>query len=1535
MAAIYSGIHLKLKSHRTSWPDKLKLARFAWISPQCVLPNKEQLLFDWASHALTGYYSKKVELPQEVVAGLWAYLDDILHSKNLLNALSKGRSLSLRLAVAQVINERVLECASGTCLVGTSTVLSCCQGVLSSPVLSATYSAKYELLVELVSRLCALACSELSPGNVGQPLVRQVFEVFQQTLCSYLMVQRHQTNPNRVFTQVTAHLLQPFLLLRHLLAVRVWRGDDDAQIQHHLSREIRSQVDAVLQSALFALDHLPSYREELLPEKEVTSAKKGPISKGLLSPVSTILKKLCQSGFCDPSLHFAVRSNSLPLIFKFSLDSFGKGGENKLVCFHLLARFTAALDLTEALTVKGTFEPGNWGLALLTLENLLSSSLSADIYNVAADRIQHGEVQFSFYRKVAQLLFSNVQPSIPAWYRCLKTLLLLNHLIVEPDLDELVCSAWIDADYMGQRVVKAREALITAIFQTYEKLRQFPRLLQEILEVICRPAADELRLPVLTAALQKSLSQSILITPHSQSLEMCSLILDKAQSCLLMDLEGQEDLALKLFSLSVLLNSVLFSVKTLDNSTPLPVVKRAQSLMEEMVKVIKSLLQQLQGSKPGPLWFEKVLETTLLLSYTLVEVDTLFKIHCSRYVSVIEEDCSGLLEENVYLLPCVAVSQWEQVACQSQPRGSTCRLLQELLALQRMKLILLNTDPSSALEGQNILCRISQFIVRTETSTSALLGSEVWDGQISSVDTIKYPTAHWFHVTSNLALIGPYLTEDDLSYIADILVNSLLQTDVLDGTTENTCLSVPLISKQLLGNMVLLELSPLYSFVVKRFLKSTTGIFSLSPESTECTALSVFMEAAHTGANGDREPRISKLHDDSTDDSLQWKRLERLAHEILSLIRAGVSITLSRTQTEELLHLLKACRVLKPDAVTPEDHSEYFLLLFFIVTVTQCDSAVGHDKVIELLKEVFYLMASWESGRNTGSVLKVMFGNVLLESIVTSLFSHGKKCVSNVLDHSPWLAFLEVVQNFLGCLIQTIIHRKTSVRLNLEKFTSFILESEVVVQASLSACDSQDPKCLLPLQLLLATFSTLCQTISSNLGRNKQTDETLLPLLEKVVVSMGSAVQASLRQETCSVLGQSFTVEVVRVMLQAELARVASLAPGGQEDHPSVVFHHMDFCRGFAQQILRELSSSPRPLSFLTSSLLFLTAYHLAAQSSKGPGLENYSMQVVQNLRNLLSAPWLSALDMKELEPATGDLLAQLATGSSIEQFQQLLALVGGDLSTRWIAAGRHMEVRWAVTAAKLLASCELPESHRRAFWFTVPQMMSAMEFVVKESCRQRALTDILTVPTVEGLTVLLRRGEGLLRNPHHVSLALGALHFVPLEHPSPRVRYSAFLAVHEALFAIIQCHPQAMLKAAPSFLNCFYRLVASVMKEGRQKGEEERGSEEEMEVLLKCARLVERMYTHIAAAAEGFTVLSSFVVAQYVCELQKVTLHPAVKSHLTEGIYWILDLCPEQDVKFLNATLQAGVRDVFGELYDNYTRYHKPQWHGDKKYTA
>lgn len=112
--------------------------------------------------------------------------------------------------------------------------------------------------------------------------------------------------------------------------------------------------------------------------------------------------------------------------------------------------------------------------------------------------------------------------------------------------------------------------------------------------------------------------------------------------------------------------------------------------------------------------------------------------------------------------------------------------------------------------------------------------------------------------------------------------------------------------------------------------------------------------------------------------------------------------------------------------------------------------------------------------------------------------------------------------------------------------------------------------------------------------------------------------------------------------------------------------------------------------------------------------------------------------------------------------------------------------------------------------------------------------------------------GEETISNPHHVSLAFSILLTVPLDHLKPPEYGRIFLRVHNVLFSILQCHPKVMLKAIPSFLNCFNRLLFSVMHEGRQK---DKGGTDDLSVVLECARLVQRMYSHIAARAEEFTV--------------------------------------------------------------------------------
>lgn len=359
-------------------------------------------------------------------------------------------------------------------------MLSVCQGLLSSPALSSVFTTKYELMVDLLAKLCSLSCRELQQPVLAEPLMAQsvtgggedevvmeglkttpvdnldgsqieqnaesppelhavrnvraanLFDVLLQALSCYLSVQRQQANPNRVFSMVTNQLIQVLALLRHLLTSGEF-APCHTRLRQQLCRDIRVKIDSILQLALFPSEHLTSYKEELLPSKE-DSGKRGPGSaKGPLKPVTAILSKLSAQGYCEPSLHYAVKSTTSSLLFKFFFESYGKRrGESeelhRMMCFYFLTKLVPVLDIDlnehshtkadqpvsvspgQTSPPSSSCSPGNWSLALLAVESLLNQVLSADIYNVAADRIRHGEVQLTFYRAIGQMLLNQAQP---------------------------------------------------------------------------------------------------------------------------------------------------------------------------------------------------------------------------------------------------------------------------------------------------------------------------------------------------------------------------------------------------------------------------------------------------------------------------------------------------------------------------------------------------------------------------------------------------------------------------------------------------------------------------------------------------------------------------------------------------------------------------------------------------------------------------------------------------------------------------------------------------------------------------------------------------------------------------------------------------------------------------------------------------------------------------------------------------------------------------------------------------------------------
>ncbi|XP_037247487.1 unhealthy ribosome biogenesis protein 2 homolog isoform X1 [Falco biarmicus] len=1541
MAAIYSGIYLKLKSAKTPWEDKLKLARFAWVSHQCVLPNKEQVLLDWVSHVLVSYYSKKYELEDEVVEKLWVYLDNIIHSRRLQDLLKSGKTIGLSFSIAQVINERLSEACSQKTQQNIGTVLSCSSGILSTPSLSIIYTAKCELLVDLLSKLAKLACQQLASDDaVGS----QLFRVLQLTFTQYLLIQRQQTNPNRVFGQVTSHLLQPCLLLRHWLTVRSWTQADDNHVRQHLSREIRNQVETLLQAGLFQPELFLSYKEELLPEQNLQEKKKGAL-KSVLLPVSTVQTKL-GSGFCEPALHGAAVAGSVSLLYKLFLDSYCKA-ENHLVCFHMLSSLFGCLRLSGL--QQGVWEdmlsPADWSTELLALEQLLNLVLSSDIYNVARDRIRHKEVQFGFYRKLAQVLLRHSQASIPAWFRCLKLLMSLNHLIVEPDLDDLVASAWIDAEVSEPRTKKPQEALINTMFQTYSKLRQFPRLFEEVLTVICQPAADQLRLPVFSAGLTVKLHECLLELPPNQILDILCLFVEKCQTFIIPDVEGSVDMALKLLSVSLVLHAFLFNMRSLDDVTPSPVVLRTQSLLAKMQKgIIQPLMELLQAPRreeeKSDLWLRKASDSALLLVYTWVEVDTLFGVSCSKYVSPKAEIAAAVTEPAARhwgisaLLPGVEEQCWERVMELANSFASTSKYCLELLTLQKIKMILIQTKADL-----QTLQHATAFILESGRSSMNRGESEPWDGDIGAISDLTYPTAHWHLIISNLTILLPFMSLKDVEYLANVLLETLvLAKDQEAAADQESFISIGKVSLGLMHSSFLPEMKVLHcaflTSLIRRFARvlPTAAKDSVDQPVQQLSAGNIpwheEMLAHCRSVDLWEAPSENKLQ--KNEFSLSWKTLEKVAQCIVLLAKSCCPVILKESQLESCLGLLEIASLLKLDSLLPSDCTRCFLVLLSLLANTRARVSCSKLLLLKFLSTCFRLLRCLQAGRNASCIFKVFHASDVLEAVMTSQLT-ASKFFTDVLTVPVWGQYLQEAQAFLENFLQMIIERRQSVRLNLEKFMSFL----VSCKSDGGAAKSKGWKNWNPAagQLLLMAFTTLCHVVTLHLQqlpeKKLQSANVLSALLEPVVVQMVRTVEDGLQSNTENEPLPVAFIPSVTTLLKADLSHAVKKGwqkePSGFLEQPRIKLYQK-----FYSQILRELPCAGGNLQFLQSALQFLTIF--CSVPELYPGKET-AVMVVFAIKKLLSGPAITTQMIQSMQIELTEVLVQLLGNCSAEEFYTIMRLVLQGLEMRNVWQQKAKEVLSAVTLTKLLLSCPLSGDKEKAFWFASPQIITALAMQTKEACQDQSLVSTIVIPILETAAALLRQGEGILLNPHHVALSFSILLTVPLDHLKTEDYRGVFLGVHEVLFSIVQCHPKVLLKAAPSFLNSFHRLVVSVMHEGRQKGD--RGNTDEFEVILKCAHLVERMYTHIAAEMEDFTVFSAFIVAQYVTELQKVTLHPAVKKHLTEGIYHILDLCIERDVKFLNASLPAGVREVFKDLYNDYNHYHKAKKQGEEKYTA
>ncbi|KAK1327994.1 LOW QUALITY PROTEIN: hypothetical protein QTO34_012416 [Cnephaeus nilssonii] len=1487
----------QLKSKRTSWEDKLKLAHFAWISHQCILPNKEQVLLDWARQSLVSFYKKKLELKEDIVERLWVYIDNVLRSKKLQRLLKDGKTVTLQVSLVKT---------------HVGSVLSCCQAILSTPALAVTYTARQELLPAVLGGL---------PAARGAA-VAQLFEVIHLALGRYLSVQQQQVNPRRAFGEVTGHLLQPCLapaLGGHVGAGRPGPAAAGAE------PGLRSQLEAVLRGGVFQAELLPSYKEELL-DQPPEDGKMGAM-KNLLAPADTVIARLADAGYCEPPLRAAVVASSVALLYKLFLDAYLKEG-TQLLCFQLLPRLFGCLRVAR---LREGSEPAlstsDWTAELLVVEQLLTSVAGNNIYNIAADRIRHGEAQFRFYRRVAELLVSHAQASVPAWFRCLRVLLSLNHLILEPDLDDLLASAWIDADVAESRTRKAQEALVHTLFQTYAKLRQVPRLFEEVLGVICRPAADALRPPVLAAGPASALRDCLLDLPLSQILDTWALVLEKFQAAVLPCLRGDVDMALKALSLSALLHCVLVHARCPDAGTPLPVVRRTRAAMERMLRELVQPLLGLLLAPPGPgpePWLQKVSDAALLLAHAWAQVDAALSLNCSQYRAASSSgalvgetpECSRLPP----LLPGVEARCWRKIAKVAARFDSVGRYCLEQLYLQKVKRTLVQTGSSPSEEALQTLRADAAYILGSGRDSLTRGTAAPWDGQVGTVSAGTYPVAHWHLVVSNLTILVPYLGPGDVRYLAGVLLRTLPRAP--DGPAEEEeeepQVTLGKISEAVLLSPVFPELPSLHAAFLTRLAEDCAGVL-------------------RAGARGDPGPLRQQLpwlfeEDPGTFAKAGPEGTEPrgdVARNLLSLVQGGFPIRLEEEPLGRLLGLLEVVSALQLDSLAAPRHARYFLLLLSAALASPGGSCAP-SLALTFLTACYRLLGCLQRAKSARSVLKVMYASDLCEIVLTSLFGACRRLrVDGDVDGdaAPVAGVPPGGRDLPGAASADAGAGEAQPGAQLREDPRLPLGVRRVHGGGQGHPAGEQPPGP-------AAPAGVADRLVPRPGARRpgaeaaaEAPEALPGLLRQAVLRTGAVLQpwAARGPPPAALLA------AVSTLLEADLGQHPG--PGGGGTEPSQApdgtrLSHPALYRSVYSQLLAELPALARDAPAFQAAARFLTLFLLAPELHPRGSLSSPPCFTL----TVLADPAVPALAIEAIEPHLGALLAHLLEAGTTEDFRTVLQCVlrGLDLRNAWSAD--RPAILSALTLIKLLLDCPVSEKQASLFWRASPQIITALTLQNREACQEQPVALAVVEPVLDVLAALLRRGEEAIRNPHHVSLAFSILLAVPLDRLPPPEYGRVFPRVHSVLFTILQCHPKVMLKAVPSFLNCFHRLVLSVMREGRQK---DKGGVEDLSGVLACARLVERMYSHLAARAEDFAVFSPFMVAQYVTEVQKVTLYPAVKGHLQEGIYLILDLCIEPDVQFLRAALPPGVRDGFKALHNDYVKYHRAKHEGERRYAV
>ncbi|XP_066281622.1 unhealthy ribosome biogenesis protein 2 homolog isoform X3 [Branchiostoma lanceolatum] len=1502
MAAPISGVHKRLKSSETPWREKLKLGRMAWSSRRVVLPRREQVLLDWATSTLIQHHTKKAVLEEQILQEMWLFLEDILKSTRL-QTLARSGSIFLNSSFNQVITAILSNACQpeATHLNLIPTVLDCMEVILAQPTLAAVLLSRYDTCVELLKSMLCLTV-RLCVADV-QKSVPSLLSSLVTVLDKCSSLQRQQHKHTKVFQSVCEELLAPG-------ACCCWVLSNHSKVPPSATSNFIIKIQEHIHQGLFFRENAPAFEKHLCDTTDSPSVgSKGvelyfqQLDQLLKNTVDPSMFKMCAlpaGGIEDAILQY------LPAAFNSFLTSpacadITRTGFTMLQTLYgfTLPLSTAGDDMEteksqeeDSMDVDADIDNGEAGVKtqekrLVAIRDLLQIALDLNIYRALDDTTSGGK-QLAWLRQLLHTLLQIPPPATAARLDCVRLLLDMTHQVVAPRLADIWTCSWLLLDEdVAPAVQVSQDKLLCRLLETYAKLRQVDTLVVAMLDAV-QKNQDQLSysktFPPVTLQRWSELVQGL---PVGLAMEIWHRMLNKLQE----QYQPAEKPQLEctpacLEQMTTLLSLFLVHLKLWDVNITSPMATRVDQLMASTCSsVISPLLKLCMETNKQ---VDKYLHFSALhLCHTWCQLHMLSTHMKGAKHSNEAVPNLGVNEEwwdFSVQYPDMSPGDWSTL-CHKLATSKRIRYVLEMLCLQKVKMLRMLTRTS---EQDTVKRRIENAInFVTVTCTTDEVNEHAWDGQVTSVTSNNYPTAHWYLLCSHIGLIAPVCTQHQLA----LLAHDLLQTVVSESCPKSSAglVTRAMISADLLRSAPYLELLPMQEAMITAVISGLADIVNYRSTATVRLCVKVLQELS-------KDTHPESVITGPEEDTPPLSKAITSAVVTLQSLQKDVQKRCSVNQTKEQLQ--KMCCYFKVLKQVPlqclSDISSVRCVLGCLAvnyllgashSMSDCATAVLRTS-LEVLRDVM-------TGQKKTSLWQTLDAAVTMKCLLLT-------CQQTQLqDMSLSTAVKDTYQDLMYHLLWSVV-RSAEGTSTLPSYTTHMCQALQSLSKSAAPRDGH--------RLDWLFISAGC-TLSAGLmvTQNKV----------KVPAAQADIITSCTRQLAVCVAAVVPSVDlpaVTTAMAAALRVQMADSQVG--EDWTPRIEHQVSSLKTMLTEIQDNLQNIRACLGFLKTVAGGVPKWQAVLPEEFGPTVYNLVVQLLLKIHSTNNKePSESALstDMAEVVAEAEALLLIVFRCSQPEQF-----------STYIQGLQQHLDCDTSVCAAlqlwQLVLREEWKDEKRDSLNNISPQLVLQLQVLLQKSSSKVTADDVLKqiiVPSLLTTAAILQFGQGSL--PDQVAGA--ALHgclSVQIQNQPGSTFAATFHATCRVLTSLLLHHTKVARNAVPSLMACCRTLLVALVHEGRQ----DNGSVDSADVVL-CAGDFGRLVAALVQKVD-LTKIAAFLVAEYVNELQHGTLHPEVKKSLVPSVYLLLDVCGMHGSKLLVTALHPGLREIYKALHADYNRYHK-----------